>query len=140
MGRPRNPAVTEAIPRTGRGHLATDGRTRMTIGTVVADAGGTRPARYRRGPNRHERVVDALSCNLRQQRGRPVVRSTNAGIRAEWHLLPEGCAGTVAYSRSVSVGRPSSMRPVVSHVAGLTWMWAVAVAASRKRRCSGEPS
>ncbi|MFI8931538.1 hypothetical protein ACIG3E_28180 [Streptomyces sp. NPDC053474] len=43
MGRPRDPAVAKAILRTGRCHLAIDGRARMTIGTVVANAGERAP-------------------------------------------------------------------------------------------------
>ena len=49
-------------------------------------------------------------------------------------------ADRVAHSIAVSVGWSSSSRPVSSQVAGLTWKCAVAVWASRKRRCSGELS
>lgn len=37
------------------------------------------------------------------------------------------------HSRVVSVGMPRRIRPVVSHVAGLTWMWAVMAFESRNR-------
>ncbi|MET8539255.1 TetR/AcrR family transcriptional regulator [Kitasatospora sp. NPDC004799] len=67
-GRPRDPAIEEAILRAARARLATDGYTRMTIGDVVADAGVTRPTLYRRWPNKYELVVDALRYGLQQQR------------------------------------------------------------------------
>ena len=49
-------------------------------------------------------------------------------------------AELATHSIVVSVGCPSSSRPVSSHVDGLTWKCAVAVCASRKRRCNGEVS
>ncbi|MEI5098318.1 TetR/AcrR family transcriptional regulator [Streptomyces sp. PmtG] len=67
-GRPRDPAIEEAILQATRVRLATDGYTRMTIGDVVADAGVTRPTLYRRWPNKHDLVVDALHYGLRKQR------------------------------------------------------------------------
>ncbi|QIB47455.1 TetR/AcrR family transcriptional regulator [Streptomyces aureoverticillatus] len=67
-GRPRDPAIEEAILEATRKRLATDGYTRMTIGDVVADAGVTRPTLYRRWPNKHELVVDALHYGLQKQR------------------------------------------------------------------------
>ncbi|WP_256966769.1 TetR/AcrR family transcriptional regulator [Streptomyces caniscabiei] len=47
-GRPRDPAIEEAIIRATRRRLATDGYSSMTIGDIVADAGVTRPTVYRR--------------------------------------------------------------------------------------------
>ncbi|MET8945647.1 TetR/AcrR family transcriptional regulator [Streptomyces sp. NPDC004542] len=67
-GRPRDPAIEEAILEATRKRLATDGYTRMTIGDVVADAGVTRPTLYRRWPNKYELVVDALHYGLQKQR------------------------------------------------------------------------
>ncbi|WP_234334525.1 TetR/AcrR family transcriptional regulator [Streptomyces sp. NRRL B-1347] len=67
-GRPRDPAIEEAILQATRARLATDGYTRMTIGDVVADAGVTRPTLYRRWPNKRELVVDALHYGLAKQR------------------------------------------------------------------------
>ncbi|MFD9903639.1 TetR/AcrR family transcriptional regulator [Streptomyces sp. NPDC059063] len=67
-GRPRDPAIEEAILKATRERLATDGYTRMTIGDVVADAGVTRPTLYRRWPNKRELAVDALHYGLQKQR------------------------------------------------------------------------
>ncbi|GGV10970.1 TetR/AcrR family transcriptional regulator [Streptomyces spectabilis] len=67
-GRPRDPAIEEAILRATRARLATDGYARLTIGDVVADAGVTRPTLYRRWANKYELVVDALHYGLRKQR------------------------------------------------------------------------
>ncbi|MEU8950978.1 TetR/AcrR family transcriptional regulator [Streptomyces sp. NPDC048489] len=67
-GRPRDPAVEEAILEATRKRLATDGYSRMTIGDIVSDAGVTRPTLYRRWPNKYELVVDALHHGLRAQR------------------------------------------------------------------------
>ncbi|MDX3072795.1 TetR/AcrR family transcriptional regulator [Streptomyces sp. MI02-7b] len=67
-GRPRDPAIEEAILQATRKRLATDGYTRMTIGDVVADAGVTRPTLYRRWSNKYELAVDALAYGLQRQR------------------------------------------------------------------------
>lgn len=67
-GRPRDPAIEEAILKATRHRLATDGYSRMTIGDIVADAGVTRPTLYRRWPGKYELTVEALHYGLRQQR------------------------------------------------------------------------
>ncbi|GGI97680.1 TetR/AcrR family transcriptional regulator [Streptomyces brasiliensis] len=67
-GRPRDPAIEEAIIRATRRRLATDGYASMTIGDIVADAGVTRPTLYRRWANKYELVIDALQDGLRKQR------------------------------------------------------------------------
>ncbi|MFF4703508.1 TetR/AcrR family transcriptional regulator [Streptomyces sp. NPDC001288] len=67
-GRPRDPAIEEAILQATRERLATDGYARMTIGDVVADAGVTRPTLYRRWPNKYSLAVDALAYGLQRQR------------------------------------------------------------------------
>lgn len=67
-GRPRDPAIEEAIIESTRKLLATKGYSSMTIGDIVADAGVTRPTLYRRWPNKYELVVDALRHGLRLQR------------------------------------------------------------------------
>ncbi|MEW2511267.1 TetR/AcrR family transcriptional regulator [Streptomyces sp. NPDC046870] len=67
-GRPRDPAIEEAIIRATRERLATDGYASMTIGDIVADAGVTRPTLYRRWANKYDLVVDALRYGLRKQR------------------------------------------------------------------------
>src|SRR4051794_31001632 len=67
-GRPRDPAIEEAIIQATRRRLATDGYSSMTIGDVVADAGVTRPTLYRRWANKYDFVIDALEYGLRRQR------------------------------------------------------------------------
>ncbi|MFE7171315.1 TetR/AcrR family transcriptional regulator [Streptomyces sp. NPDC057616] len=67
-GRPRNPAIEEAIIQATRMRLASDGYASMTIGDIVADAGVTRPTLYRRWANKYELVIDALEYGLRKQR------------------------------------------------------------------------
>lgn len=67
-GRPRDPAIEEAIIESTRMLLATKGYSAMTIGDIVADAGVTRPTLYRRWPNKYELVVEALQHGLRKQR------------------------------------------------------------------------
>ncbi|WP_031089372.1 TetR/AcrR family transcriptional regulator [Streptomyces sp. NRRL WC-3549] len=67
-GRPRDPAIEEAIIQATRERLATDGYSAMTIGDIVADAGVTRPTLYRRWANKYDLVVDALQYGLRKQR------------------------------------------------------------------------
>ena len=52
----------------------------------------------------------------------------------------EGGLDALVHNCAVFVGRPSRSRPGSSREASLTWKWAVAVKASRKRRCSGESS
>ncbi|UFS97820.1 TetR/AcrR family transcriptional regulator [Nocardia huaxiensis] len=66
-GRPRDPAVDEAIIVATRRRLVTDGYTRMALGDIAADAGVTRPTLYRRWPGKLELVIDALDYGLRAQ-------------------------------------------------------------------------
>ncbi|GEC03202.1 TetR family transcriptional regulator [Streptomyces spinoverrucosus] len=68
VGRPRDPAIEEAIIQATRRRLATDGYSSMTIGDIVADAGVTRPTLYRRWANKYDLVIDALQYGLRKQR------------------------------------------------------------------------
>ncbi|QIZ97796.1 TetR/AcrR family transcriptional regulator [Leifsonia sp. PS1209] len=67
-GRPRDPAIEEAIIDSTRKLLATKGYSSTTIGDIVADAGVTRPTLYRRWPNKYELVVEAIQYGLRKQR------------------------------------------------------------------------
>ncbi|MYX33167.1 MULTISPECIES: TetR/AcrR family transcriptional regulator [unclassified Streptomyces] len=67
-GRPRDPAIEEAIIRATRKRLVADGYSQMTIGDIVADAGVTRPTLYRRWANKYDLVVDALAYGFRAQR------------------------------------------------------------------------
>ncbi|PYI37095.1 TetR/AcrR family transcriptional regulator [Arthrobacter psychrolactophilus] len=67
-GRPRDPAIEEAIINSTRMLLATKGYSSMTLGDIVEDAGVTRPTLYRRWPSKYELVIDALQQGLRKQR------------------------------------------------------------------------
>jgi AcrR family transcriptional regulator len=67
-GRPRDPAVEEAILQATRRRLIRDGYSTMTIADIVADAGVTRPTLYRRWSNKYDLVVDALNYGLQAQR------------------------------------------------------------------------
>ncbi|MFI6867790.1 TetR/AcrR family transcriptional regulator [Nocardia sp. NPDC050406] len=66
-GRPRDPAVDEAIIQAVRRRLVSDGYTRMTLGDIAADAGVTRPTLYRRWPGKLELVMDALDYGFSAQ-------------------------------------------------------------------------
>ncbi|GAA3825577.1 TetR/AcrR family transcriptional regulator [Streptomyces chiangmaiensis] len=67
-GRPRDPAIEEALIQATRKRLAADGYSQMTIGDIVADAGVTRPTLYRRWANKYDLVIDALAYGFRAQR------------------------------------------------------------------------
>lgn len=67
-GRPRDPALDEAIIVATRARLVRDGYSRMTLGDVAADAGVSRPTLYRRWSNKLELVADALDYGFRKQR------------------------------------------------------------------------
>src|SRR3954465_14020989 len=67
-GRPRDPALDEAIILATRARLVQDGYSRMTIGDIAADAGVSRPTLYRRWNNKFELVTDALDYGFRKQR------------------------------------------------------------------------
>jgi AcrR family transcriptional regulator len=67
-GRPRDPALDEAIILATRNRLVHDGYSRMTIGDIAADAGVSRPTLYRRWSSKLELVTDALDYGFRKQR------------------------------------------------------------------------
>jgi len=67
-GRPRDPALDEAIILATRARLVRDGYSRMTLGDIAADAGVSRPTLYRRWSNKFELVADALDYGFRKQR------------------------------------------------------------------------
>ena len=67
-GRPRDPAIDEAIIVATRARLVRDGYSRMTLGDIAADAGVSRPTLYRRWNNKFELVADALDYGFRKQR------------------------------------------------------------------------
>jgi AcrR family transcriptional regulator len=66
-GRPRDPALDEAIILATRRRLVLDGYSKMTLGDIAADAGVSRPTLYRRWPGKFELVVDALDWAFRAQ-------------------------------------------------------------------------
>ena len=67
-GRPRNPALDEAIILATRARLVRDGYSRMTLGDIAADAGVSRPTLYRRWSTKLELVAEALDYGFRKQR------------------------------------------------------------------------
>lgn len=67
-GRPRDPALDEAIILAARARLVRDGYSRMTLGDVATDAGVSRPTLYRRWANKFDLVTDALDYGFRKQR------------------------------------------------------------------------
>jgi AcrR family transcriptional regulator len=67
-GRPRDPALDEAIILATRARLVRDGYSRMTLGDIAADAGVSRPTLYRRWRSKFELVADALDYGFRKQR------------------------------------------------------------------------
>jgi AcrR family transcriptional regulator len=67
-GRPRDPALDEAIIKATRRRLVLDGYSNMTIGDIAADAGVSRPTLYRRWRDKLELTIDALDYGLRAQR------------------------------------------------------------------------
>jgi AcrR family transcriptional regulator len=67
-GRPRDPALDEAIILATRARLVRDGYSRMTLGDIAADAGVSRPTLYRRWNNKFHLVADALDYGFRKQR------------------------------------------------------------------------
>src|SRR6478735_10133766 len=66
-GRPRDPALDEAIILATRSRLVRDGYSRMTLGDVAADAGVSRPTLYRRWATKLQLVTDALDYGWRKQ-------------------------------------------------------------------------
>lgn len=67
-GRPRDPALDEAIIKATRRRLVLDGYSVMNLGDIAADAGVTRPTLYRRWRGKFELVMDALDYGFRAQR------------------------------------------------------------------------
>jgi AcrR family transcriptional regulator len=67
-GRPRDPALDEAIIKATRRRLVLDGYSTMNLGDIAADAGVTRPTIYRRWPGKFALVMDALDYGFRAQR------------------------------------------------------------------------
>ena len=72
-GRPRDPALDEAIILATRARLVQDGYSRMTLGDIATDAGVSRPTLYRRWANKLDLVADALDYGFRKQRDSYVI-------------------------------------------------------------------
>lgn len=72
-GRPRDPALNEAIILATRARLVQDGYSRMTLGDIAADAGVSRPTLYRRWADKLDLVADALDYGFRKQRDTYVI-------------------------------------------------------------------
>lgn len=60
-GRPRNPAIGDAVLDATLHQLARDGFAALSLSSVAAEAGTSRPAIYRRWPDKESLVVDALA-------------------------------------------------------------------------------
>jgi AcrR family transcriptional regulator len=67
-GRPRDPALDEAIIKATRKRLVLDGYSDMAIGDIATDAGVSRPTIYRRWESKLELTIDALDWGFRAQR------------------------------------------------------------------------
>ena len=80
--RPRDPAIDDAVLDEAIRQLARDGFTRLSLAAVAAGAGTSRPAIYRRWPNKEALVVDAVS-RLAQVAPPEVVDDPFASLVAE---------------------------------------------------------
>ena len=61
LGRPRDPAIDDAVLAATLRQLARDGYAGLSLAAVAAEAGTSRPAIYRRWPDKTALVVDAVS-------------------------------------------------------------------------------
>lgn len=60
-GRPRDSAIDQAVLEVTLGHLAVHGISGLSVAAVAEEAGTTRPAVYRRWPNKLDLVVAAVA-------------------------------------------------------------------------------
>jgi AcrR family transcriptional regulator len=60
-GRPRDAAIDDAVLDATLHRLARDGFAGLSLASVAADAGTSRPAIYRRWPDKESLVVDAIA-------------------------------------------------------------------------------
>ncbi len=60
-GRPRDESIDDAVLDATLHRLARDGFTGLSLASVAADAGTSRPAIYRRWPDKESLVVDAIA-------------------------------------------------------------------------------
>lgn len=61
VGRPRDAAIDDAVLAETLRQLATDGFAALSLASVAAAAGTSRPAIYRRWPDKESLVVDAVA-------------------------------------------------------------------------------
>lgn len=61
VGRPRDASIDDAVLEVTLRHLARDGFAGLSLAAVAADAGTSRPAIYRRWPDKASLVVDAIA-------------------------------------------------------------------------------
>jgi AcrR family transcriptional regulator len=61
VGRPRDAAIDDAVLDETLRQLATDGFAALSLASVAAGAGTSRPAIYRRWPDKESLVVDAVA-------------------------------------------------------------------------------
>lgn len=60
-GRPRDAAIDEAVIEAALRQLARDGFSGLSLSAVAAEAGTSRPAIYRRWPDKESLVIDAIA-------------------------------------------------------------------------------
>jgi AcrR family transcriptional regulator len=61
VGRPRDASIDDAVLEETLRQLASNGFAALSLASVAAGAGTTRPAIYRRWPNKESLVVDAIA-------------------------------------------------------------------------------
>ena len=138
----RQMGAAEAAP--GRVELADVRATRTSLSSwTPATTSPASPTSWPTSPsNRRPAPLGPRHAPGRRPAPLHPTRRTAPQVRRRPHLLQgrstgwEGRSGGF-HSWAVSVGMPSRIRPVVSHIAGLTWMLAVMAFASRNRRWSG---
>jgi AcrR family transcriptional regulator len=82
-GRPRDPAITQAITATARRLLAEEGFARMSVERLAAEAGVGKPAIYRRFRTKAEVVAAAIAEEL-PTLDVPDLGDTQAEARTLW--------------------------------------------------------
>ena len=80
-GRPRAPAIDDAILRATLRHLGTDGYGRMSIDAIAAEARVSKPTIYRRWPSKADLATAALAV-YQAQEPPPITGVTRDDLRA----------------------------------------------------------